>query len=135
MQIFLIGFTVPSTLETWTTDTIFVLLSIGDLVKSNFPSLSIGINLNFAPVLLHNCCHGTIFEWCSISVITILSFTPTFRVYERRFSDSVVFLVKIISSFEAFMNLATFSWASSYFSVASSPSLWIALWTFELYFE
>ena len=62
-------------------------------------------------LFLANCCHGTKFEWCSISVIRIsfLFLNNDFTVYANRFIDSVALLVNIISSGFAFMNLATIS--------------------------
>jgi hypothetical protein len=84
-----------------------------------------------APVRWHSSCHGTMFEWCSISEITISSPgfrwnrpTPLENAYATRFSASVEFLVNTTSSAEAApMNAATRARALSYASVASVPSV------------
>ena len=80
-----------------------------------------------APVRSHSSCHGTMFEWCSISEMTISSPGPTrsrgspdlarlaFRnEYATRLIASVAFLVNTTSSgLLAPMNRATFARAPS----------------------
>ena len=71
-------------------------------------------------------CHGTMFEWCSISDRRISSPSRTnFRAHAcaTRFVDSVVPRVKtIVSGCGAPMNRASLARACSYSSVASSAS-------------
>jgi hypothetical protein len=86
-----------------------------------------------APVRSHSNCHGTMFEWCSISEITISSPGPrrnrsSFAADENacatRLIASVEFLVNTISSADAApTNAATFARAPSYASVDSVPSV------------
>ena len=90
-------------------------------------------------------CHGTRFEWCSISVTTTLSPGPIRNrsapgnvvaldsEYASRFSDSEMFLVKITSSRRgALMNAATLSRAASNSVVASEPRVCTARATLAL---
>ena len=80
-----------------------------------------------APVTAAVICHGTMFEWCSISVIRISS--PSRRNFRpqpcaTRFIDSVAPRVNtIVSGLGAPKNAASFARAPSNSSVASSPSM------------
>ena len=77
-------------------------------------------------------CHGTMFEWCSISVSTISSPSRRFASPQARairLMDSVVFRVNTMSSaFAAPMWRAAFSRTPSYASVASTASVWMPRW-------
>ncbi len=82
-----------------------------------------------APVRSVSSCHGTMLEWCSISVMTTSSPGPTCRspgqasVFAARLSASVAFLRKTTSSRSgAPRNAATLSRASSNAAVDSAPS-------------
>ena len=87
-----------------------------------------------APVRSVRSCHGTMLEWCSISVMTTSSPGPTLKLpsahaktLARRFSPSVMFLVNTTPSRSgAPMNAATLSRASSKASVDSAPRVCIA---------
>ena len=92
-----------------------------------------------APVRSVRSCHGTMLEWCSISVITTSSPSPTCsgprqaKVLATRLRASEAFLVNTISSrLGALMNAATLSRAPSNASVASAPRLCMARATFAL---
>ena len=69
-------------------------------------------------------CHGTMFEWCSISVVITLSPSRTKRppkLYATRLIEAVAPDVKTISRVEpAPMNRRTASRAASYSSVQVS---------------
>src|SRR3990167_3432372 len=75
LAIWAIGLIVPRTLDIRVIDTTFVLLltNLSKVDKSNMPPSVIGIYLivirRFAFVFSRPAtnCHGTIFEWCSIS--------------------------------------------------------------------
>ena len=70
-------------------------------------------------------CHGTKFEWCSISVTTTVSPGPTFarpHEYATRFTASVAFLQKIVARAGQFSHAAMRSRAPSNSSVASAAS-------------
>ncbi len=97
-----------------------------------------------APVRSVSSCHGTMLEWCSISVMTTSSPSPRAptgpssrahaRVLATRLSASEAFLVKITSSrLGAPMNAATRSRAASNASVDSAPSWCMAREMFALW--
>ena len=73
--------------------------------RSSRPSSVMPNHRSVAPVRSVSSCHGTMLEWCSISVMTTSSPGPTRRspsahanVLASRLSASVMFLVKITSS-------------------------------------
>ena len=102
--------------------------------RSSSPSSVMPNHRSVAPVRSVSSCHGTMLEWCSISVMTTSSPGPTRRspsaqanVLASRLSASVMFLVKITSSRDgAPMNSATLSRAPSNASVDSAPSVCMA---------
>ena len=120
-----VGLIVPRMLDMWTNETIFVRsatrLSSPD--SSSRPSSVTRNQRSVAPVRPHSSCHGTMFEWCSISEITISSPGPSrnrgsaarsAKVRATRLIASVEFFVKTISSGEAApMNAATLARAAS----------------------
>ena len=133
---------VPSMLETQVNDTTLVrsVISSSTFDRSSWPSSVMPNQRSVAPVRSQSSCHGTMLEWCSISVITISSPGPTWRspgqakVCAARLRASEAFLVKITSSRSgAPRNAATLSRPPSYAAVASAPS-WcmaramLALW-------
>ncbi len=67
------GLTVPRMLETSTKETIFVfsVMISSMLDRSSRPSSVRPNHFSFAPVRCASSCHGTMLEWCSISVMTI----------------------------------------------------------------
>ena len=69
------GFTVPSALETWMTDTNFVRSpsAASYAAMSSSPASVMGTTRSLAPVCSHTSCHGTMLEWCSIQVSTTSS--------------------------------------------------------------
>ena len=127
---------VPNVFEIWVTEIIFVFLpsNFSKLSSWSSPSLLIGIIFKMAPVRIHNSCHGTMLEWCSIVEIKISSpcLIKPDRVLASKFIDSVVPLVKTTSlEVLALMNLAIFVLDSSYNSVALTLRVCTPLWTFE----
>ena len=61
-------------------------------------------------------CHGTMFEWCSICVITTRSSAPTLarpQAWATRLMASVALRVKTVSPGVEFVNAATLSRAPS----------------------
>ena len=109
------------------------LTSSSRLDRSSRPSSVIRNQRSVAPVRSHNSCHGTMFEWCSISEITISSPGPRRNrgssarpenACATRLIASVEFLPNTISSAPAApTNAATFARAASYAPVASVPSV------------
>ena len=80
------------------------------------PSSSIGTYASSAPVRSHSICHGTMLEWCSISVTTTRSPAPTLaepHEYATRLIASVALRVKTVSPGAEPANAATFSRAPS----------------------
>ena len=67
--------------------------------RSIVPSFKTDKNLNVALFFLHSCCHGTKFEWCSITVMIISSPSVIISLNPdaTKLTDSVVPLVNIIS--------------------------------------
>ena len=97
-------------------------------------------HVSSAPLRSASICHGTMLEWCSISVVTTTSPSPTRRgpahssVLATRLSASEAFLVKITSSrLGAPMKAATLSRPASNASDASAPSWCIARATLALW--
>ena len=123
---------VPSMLETQVSETTLVRSVIRSSMfdRSSWPSSVRPNQRSVAPVRSVSSCHGTMLEWCSISVMsdlvagTDLQRPPAqARVLATRLSASVAFLVKITSSRDgAPMNAATLSRAASNASVDSAPS-------------
>ena len=60
-------------LETSTNETIFVfsVMTSSMFDRSSRPSSVRPNHFSFAPVRCESSCHGTMLEWCSISVMTI----------------------------------------------------------------
>ena len=122
------GLTVPSTFD-WcanATTLVFGVMSSSTSDRSSRPSAVTLNHFSVAPVRWHNCCHGTRFAWCSISVMTISSPGPTRKraasgpavaalliEYATRLMPSVAFLVNTSSSGSAPTNSATFARADS----------------------
>ena len=108
--------------------------------RSSRPSSVMPNHFSVAPVRSVSSCHGTMLEWCSISVVTTTSPSPTCSgpraqasVLATRLSASEAFLVKITSSrLGALMNAATLSRPASNASVASAPSVCMARATLAL---
>ena len=100
------------------------------------PSSSIGMWRSTMPRSSRSICHGTMFEWCSISEITTSS--PASRnaraqACATRLIDSVVLRVKTISDADgAPMKARTFSRTPSYWSVASTESVCTPRWMLAL---
>ena len=119
---------VPNTLEACVIDSILT-LSVSLLFKlsiSNVPSSFTEIYSNIAPVRLVMTCHGTIFEWCSISLINTISFFLRLEKPQEsatRLIDSVAPLVNIIDElcFDP-INFATLFLVPSKALVAFSPN-------------
>ena len=114
-----IGFSVPSTLETWATATSFGprSSSFAKASMSSRPSPVIGAQSISAPAASASCCHGTTFEWCSISVSRMRSPAPTLatpQVRATRLIASVALRTKITSR-----RLAAPRWSAT---VARAPS-------------
>ncbi len=67
------GLTVPMMLETSVKETIFVfsVMTSSMLDRSSRPSSVRPNHFSFAPVRCESSCHGTMLEWCSISVMAI----------------------------------------------------------------
>ncbi len=125
------GLMVPSMLDTQVSETTLVRSVIRSSMfdRSSRPSSVSPNQRSVAPVRSVSSCHGTMLEWCSISVMTTSSPGPTWNgpgqasVLAARLSASEAFLVKITSSREgAWMNAATLSRAASNASVDSAPS-------------
>lgn len=72
-MIFSTGLIVPMMLETRVKETIFVfsVMISSMLDRSRRPSSVMPNHFSFAPVRCESSCHGTMLEWCSISVVTI----------------------------------------------------------------
>ena len=127
---------VPSMLDTQVSETTLVrsLISSSMLERSSRPSSVRPNHRSVAPVRSVSSCHGTMLEWCSISVMTTSSPGPTRRspsahakVLARRFRASVMFLVNTTPSRSgAPMKVATLSRAASKASVDSAPRVCIA---------
>ena len=124
-----IGLIVPSELDWSTTASSLTLPAFAiSSSSSSFssPCWSMCTYRNSAPVAFASTCHGTRFEWCSISVVTITSPGPRLvRPYEyaTRLIASVVSRVKITSRSDgAFTRSRTFLRVPSNASVASTPS-------------
>ena len=110
---------VPSMLETQVSETTLVrsLISSSMFERSRRPSSVSPNQRRVAPLRSVSSCHGTMLEWCSISVMTTSSPAPIARspcaqasVLATRLSASEAFLVKITSSRDgAPMNAATLS--------------------------
>ncbi len=100
------------------------------------PSSSIGTTQSLAPVASRTCCQGTMFEWCSSSVITISSPGPSSlraQAWATRLMASVVPRVQMISSlWRAARNARTRSRAVSKASVARWLSACTPRWTLAL---
>ena len=89
---------------------------------SSAPSSLIGAHFNTAPYRSRRKCHGTMFEWCSISVTMISSpgWIDRPSPWATRLIASVPPLVQTTwSEVSAFRNRATISRAFSKASVAS----------------
>ena len=134
-----IGLMVPRTFDMCVTLTTFVRSPISERSesRSSWPSESMPAYRSTAPVRCATSCHGTMFEWCSISVSTTSS--PSRRLASpqaraTRLMDSVVLRVKTMSSaFAAPMCRAAFSRTLSYASVASTASVWMPRWMFAFW--
>ncbi len=108
--------------------------------RSSRPSSAIPNQRSVAPVRSVSSCHGTMLEWCSISVMSTSSPSPIAsgplaqaRVFATRLIASEAFLVKITSSRDgAFRNAATLSRPPSKPAVDSAPSWCMARATFAL---
>ena len=93
-------------LETQTSETTLVrsVIRSSTFDRSRWPSSVRPNHRSVAPVRSQSSCHGTMLEWCSISVMTTSSPGPTCRspgqarVFAARLSASVAFLRKITSS-------------------------------------
>ncbi len=107
--------------------------------KSSVPSGSIGTYLTTTPRSAASNCHGTMFEWCSISVDSTMS--PAFKNFRpqacaTRFKDSVAFRVNInVSGFGAPTNAASFARTASAMFVDSSDKVCTPRWTLALCFS
>ena len=120
----------PVTLDWWVNATTLTVSSSSSESRSMRPSSVIAYHFNVAPVRRASSCHGTRLAWCSSSVITMVSPSPTANsparespsTYATRFNASVAFLVNAISSLSAPTKAAMASRADSYASVASSAS-------------
>ena len=136
------GLTVPSMLDTQVSETTLVrsLISSSMFDRSSRPSSVSPNQRSVAPLRSVSSCHGTMLEWCSISVISTSSPSPIASgpvaqasVLATRFSASEAFLVKITSSRDgALMNAATLSRAPSNAADASAPSWCMARATLAL---
>jgi len=85
-----LGLMVPNALETWFTNTTFV-LSENNSAKaslSNSPSCVMGITFNMAPLFSHSICQGTILEWCSSADTRISS--PSFNILENPLATKLI---------------------------------------------
>ena len=96
------GLTVPSALDTWATATTRVrsFTRSGNASMSSSPLSWIGATRSRAPVCRATSCHGTMFEWCSMVVMTISSPGASrgrAQLCATRFSPSVAPRTKTIS--------------------------------------
>ena len=129
---------VPSALETWAAATILVrsFTSFANASMSSAPLSWIGATRSRAPVCRQTSCHGTMFEWCSMVVMTISSPGPRrgrAQLCATRFSPSVAPRTKTISRRSAALrNALTVSRAPSQAFVARSLSACSPRWTFAL---
>ncbi len=125
------GLIVPRLFDTSEIDTILVRSVMSDSRPSRTrrPSSSISMYFNVAPVLAASSCHGTMFEWCSMTEIRISSPSPTWsrpHAVATRLIASVVPRVQIHSAaLGALIQLATFSRAASNATVARLDSSWM----------
>ena len=108
------GLIVPRTLLTWTTPTMRVRAVSRDAKASmsSSPWAVIGANRTVAPVMPATICHGTMSEWCSISVRRISSPAVRLRTPQAqatRLIASLAFLVKTTVSRGAATRRATAS--------------------------
>ncbi len=73
------GLSVPSVFDTCTSDTTLVrcVIRSSTVDRSSRPSSVMPNQRRVAPVRSASSCHGTMLEWCSISVMTISSPGPT----------------------------------------------------------
>ncbi len=133
------GLIVPSTLLTHVIETTFVRSLIkpsrAAASRSSRPSSVMSNQRSVAPVRWQASCHGTRFEWCSMTETTTSSPGPSAAdsVYAARFSASDAFFVNTTSSErDAPMKSATAVRAPSNAAVASAPSTCIARATFAL---
>ncbi len=119
----------PSAFDIPVTERIFVrsVSSEPRSERSSCPSSVSGMKRSVAPVTAAVICHGTMLEWCSMSVSSTSS--PSCRNFRpqpcaTRFMDSVVPRVNtMFSGPGAPKNRARFARAPSNSSVASSPSM------------
>ncbi len=108
------GLIVPSTLLTWTTPTIRV-RSVSRPAKASMSSSPPGVTgakRTVAPVISATICHGTMFEWCSISVTSTSSPAARLRMpqaHATRLIASEAFLVNTTVSRGAPTRRATLS--------------------------
>ena len=96
------GLTVPVAFETHVAESSLVRSLIRFLTSSSesIPSESMGITLSSMPILSWSSCHGTMFAWCSISVMRIsspLARVLVAQVFATRLTASVALRVKITS--------------------------------------
>ena len=133
------GLMVPSMLDTHVSDTTLVrsVIRVSRFDMSRRPSSVTPNHRRVACVRSHISCHGTMLEWCSISVMTTSSPRPmrpeSPSVRATRFSASDAFLVNTTSSrIGAPMNSAIRVRASSNAPLASAPSWCMARATLAL---
>ena len=128
--------------ETQVSETTLVrsLISSSMFERSSRPSSVSPNQRSVAPLRSVSSCHGTMLEWCSISVISTSSPGPTASgpsaqasVLATRLTASEAFLVKITSSRDgALRKAATLSRPPSNPAVDSAPSWCMARATFAL---
>ena len=136
------GLTVPSMFETQVSETTLVrsVISSSMFDRSSRPSSVSPNQRSVAPLRSVSSCHGTMLEWCSISVISTSSPGPIASgpsaqasVFATRLIASEAFLVKITSSRDgALRNAATLSRPPSKPAVDSAPSWCMARATLAL---
>jgi hypothetical protein len=120
----------PVTFDTWVTLTSFVrgVSSAANRSRSTSPLPSSGATRSTAPVRSHAISHGTMFEWCSSSLMRTSSpsvSSPFANPLATVLIASVVLRVNTTSSAErAFRNLAAAERERSNSSVACRPSLY-----------
>ena len=119
------GLMVPSTFEECTTPTRRVrgLMSPARASMSSSPPGVMGANTTRAPVMVATICHGTMSEWCSISVTRISSPSRSVRVphaQATRLMASVAFLASTSPSRGWFTRRAAAVRPASKRSVASA---------------
>ena len=106
------------------------------LSRSIEPSSSTGATFSTAPVCSHRICQGTMFEWCSISVMRISSPAPMFGLAKpcaTKLIASVAPRTKTTSSGRAAPKyVAMRARAFSYACVARMLSVWTPRWIFAL---